>query len=181
VIEPAGGGWPALRIGQGVDVHPFADDPARPLVLGGVLITGDGVRGLVGHSDADAVSHAIADAVLGAAGLGDLGRHMPDTDPQWAGADSIGLLRRVVALAAEAGWMPVNADCTVVAEQPRLAGHLSDMAARLTDALGAPANVKATRAEGLGALGRAEGIACTAVVLLAASSSGHSPGEGSGR
>ena len=175
--EPAVGASPVLRIGQGIDVHPFADDPARPLVLGGVLITGDGVRGLAGHSDADAVTHAIADAVLGAAGLGDLGRHMPDTDPQWAGADSIGILRRVVALADEAGWTPVNADCTVVAEQPRLAPHIPDMAARLTEALGAPVNVKATRAEGLGALGRAEGIACTAVVLLAASPLGTTSGE----
>jgi 2-C-methyl-D-erythritol 2,4-cyclodiphosphate synthase len=163
---------PALRIGQGIDIHPFAEDTARPLVLGGVVITGDGVRGLAGHSDADAVSHAIADAVLGAAGLGDLGRHMPDTDPQWAGADSLGILRQAVALAAEAGWTPVNADCTVVAEQPRLARYMPDMAARLATALGAPVNVKATRAEGLGALGRAEGIACTAVVLLAASSVG---------
>ena len=161
-------GVPALRIGQGIDVHPFSDDPARPLVLGGVVISGDGVRGLDGHSDADAVAHAIADAVLGAAGLGDLGRHMPDTDARWAGADSLDLLRRVVALAADVGWAPVNGDCTVVAERPRLAPHVPDMSARLSDALGAPVNVKATRAEGLGALGRAEGIACTAVVLLAA-------------
>jgi len=158
---------PAVRVGQGIDVHAFSDDPSRPLVLGGVVITGDGVRGLDGHSDADAVAHAVADAVLGAAGLGDLGRHMPDTDAGWAGADSIDLLRRVVALAADAGWTPVNADCTVVAERPKLASHVPSMVVRLTDALGAPVNVKATRAEGLGALGRAEGIACTAVVLLA--------------
>jgi len=172
-------GVPALRVGQGIDVHPFSDDPARPLVLGGVVITGDGVRGLAGHSDADAVSHAIADAVLGGAGLGDLGRHMPDTDAEWAGADSLGILRRVVVLAAQAGWVPVNADCTVVAEQPRLASHVDTMADRLAAALGAPVNVKATRAEGLGALGRAEGIACTAVVLLAASGpeSADRPGE----
>jgi len=159
---------PALRVGQGIDVHAFSDDPSRPLVLGGVVITGDGVRGLDGHSDADAVAHAVADAVLGAAGLGDLGRHMPDTDARWAGADSLDLLERVVALAAAAGWVPVNADCTVVAERPRLAPHVPAMADRLTGALGAPVNVKATRAEGLGALGRAEGIACTAVVLLTA-------------
>jgi 2-C-methyl-D-erythritol 2,4-cyclodiphosphate synthase len=159
---------PGMRVGQGIDVHPFSDDPSRPLVLGGVEITGEGVRGLHGHSDADAVAHAVADAVLGAAGLGDLGRHMPDTDARWAGADSIDLLKRVVALAADAGWVPVNADCTVVAEHPRLAPHVPAMAARLSDALGGPVNVKATRAEGLGALGRAEGIACTAVVLLAA-------------
>jgi 2-C-methyl-D-erythritol 2,4-cyclodiphosphate synthase len=162
------GPGPALRVGQGIDVHPFSGDPARPLVLGGVVIDGPDARGLAGHSDADAVAHAIADAVLGAAGLGDLGRHMPDTDARWAGADSLDLLQRVVALAADAGWVPVNADCTVVAERPRLAPHVPEMAARLGAALGAPVNVKATRAEGLGALGRAEGIACTAVVLLAA-------------
>ncbi|HVC67081.1 MAG TPA: 2-C-methyl-D-erythritol 2,4-cyclodiphosphate synthase [Acidimicrobiales bacterium] len=160
---------PVLRVGQGVDVHPFSNDPARPLVLGGVVVAGDGVRGLAGHSDADAVCHAIADAVLGAAGLGDLGRHMPDTEAEWAGADSIEILRRVVALAADAGWVPVNADCTVTAERPRLAPHVPAMVDRLSGALGAPVNVKATRAEGLGALGRAEGISCSAVVLLSGS------------
>ena len=170
---------PALRVGQGIDVHAFSDDPARPLVLGGVVIAGDGVQGLDGHSDADAVSHAIADAVLGAAGLGDLGRHMPDTDADWAGADSLDILRRVVALAADAGWRAVNADCTIVAERPRLAPYVATMAERLAVALGAPVNVKATRAEGLGALGRAEGIACTAVVLMAAAPSvtADRPGE----
>ena len=155
-----------LRIGQGIDIHRFTDDPSRPLILGGVTITGDGVRGLDGHSDADAVAHAIADAVLGAAGLGDLGHHAPDTDPTWSGADSIGILAWVVQLAAEAGWSPVNVDCTVVAEHPRLAPFVAPMADRLGAVLRAPVNVKATRAEGLGALGRAEGIACTAVVLL---------------
>jgi 2-C-methyl-D-erythritol 2,4-cyclodiphosphate synthase len=161
--SPAG-----LRIGQGIDVHRFSDRPDRPLILGGVTITGDGARGLEGHSDADAVAHAVADAVLGAAGLGDLGRHAPDTDPRWRGADSMVILARMVELATAAGWVPVNADCTVVAEQPRLAPFVERMAERLTGALGAPVNVKATRAEGLGALGRAEGVACTAVVLLAA-------------
>ncbi|MGH9097076.1 MAG: 2-C-methyl-D-erythritol 2,4-cyclodiphosphate synthase [Acidimicrobiales bacterium] len=155
-----------LRIGQGIDVHRFSDDPNRPLVLGGVAINGTGIRGLEGHSDADVVAHAIADAVLGAAGLGDLGRHAPDTDPTWAGADSLGILTRVVELAGEAGWSPVNADCTVVAESPKLAPYVGEMAERLGGVLRAPVNVKATRAEGLGALGRAEGIACTAVVLL---------------
>jgi 2-C-methyl-D-erythritol 2,4-cyclodiphosphate synthase len=155
-----------LRIGQGIDVHRFSSDPGRPRVLGGVTITGEGVRGLEGHSDADAVAHAVADAVLGAAGLGDLGRHAPDDDPRWSGADSMELLATVVSLAAGAGWVPVNADCTVVAEAPRLAPHVAAMADRLGTALGAPANVKATTAEGLGALGRTEGIACTAVVLL---------------
>ncbi len=112
MTEPAG----TFRVGQGIDVHRFSDDPTRRLVLGGVVIGGSGIRGLDGHSDADVVAHAIADAVLGAAGLGDLGRHAPDTDPTWAGADSLDILARVVELAGEAGWSPVNADCTVVAE-----------------------------------------------------------------
>jgi 2-C-methyl-D-erythritol 2,4-cyclodiphosphate synthase len=154
-----------VRIGQGFDVHPFAPDPGRSLVLGGVVI-GDG-RGLRGHSDADVVAHALADAVLGAAALGDIGTHFPDTDPAYAGADSLQLLARTVELAAGAGLVPVNGDCTVVAEEPRLAPHLPAMAERLSAVLGAPVSVKATRAEGLGAIGRAEGIACLAVVLLA--------------
>ncbi len=157
-----------LRIGHGLDVHRFSDDPGRPLVLGGVVVTGEDVRGLEAHSDGDALAHALCDAVLGAAGLGDLGRHAPDTDPAWQGADSLGLLARIVALAREAGWSPVNADCTIVAERPRLAPFATTMAERLGEVLGASVNVKATRAEGLGALGRAEGLACVAVVLLAA-------------
>jgi 2-C-methyl-D-erythritol 2,4-cyclodiphosphate synthase len=160
------GPTPALRIGQGLDIHRFSDQPERPLILGGVTITGPDVPGLEGHSDADVVAHAIADAVLGAAGLGDLGRHAPDNDPQWRDADSLGILARMVELARQAGWVPVNADCTVVAERPRLAPFVDRMAERLGEVLAAPANVKATRAEGLGALGRAEGIACTAVVLM---------------
>jgi 2-C-methyl-D-erythritol 2,4-cyclodiphosphate synthase len=155
-----------LRIGQGIDVHRFSADPGRPLVLGGITVEADDATGLDGHSDADAVAHAVADSLLGAAGLGDIGRHFPDTDPQWAGADSMTLLTRVVELVAEAGWAPVNADCTVVAERPRLAPYVGLMAERLGGVLGAPVSVKATRAEGLGALGRAEGIACTAVVLV---------------
>ncbi|MGO8870572.1 MAG: 2-C-methyl-D-erythritol 2,4-cyclodiphosphate synthase [Acidimicrobiales bacterium] len=169
---------PGFRIGQGLDVHRFSDEPGRALVLGGVVVTGDGARGLEGHSDADALAHAVADAVLGAAGLGDLGRHAPDTDPRWAGADSLELLDRMVQLAREAGWAPVNVDCTVIAERPRLAPHVGAMADRLGSVLGAPVNVKATRAEGLGALGRAEGIGCTVVVLMAAVPTGESPGGG---
>ncbi len=169
------GGLPSLRVGQGIDVHRFSDDPARPLILGGVVIAGEGVRGLDGYSDADAVAHAIADAVLGAAGLGDIGRWAPDTDPRWRGADSMALLAQMTELARGAGWSVVNADCTVMAEQPRLAPFVGQMAERLTGVLGAPVNVKATTAEGLGALGRAEGIACNAVVLL--SSAGHSDSD----
>ncbi len=153
-----------MRIGQGIDVHPFSEDPHRGLVLGGVPI--EGGRGLGGHSDADAVCHALADAVLGAVGLGDLGHHFPDTDPAWEGADSVDLLAAVMHLAGEQGYVCTNADCTVVADTPRLAPHTAAMATRLGEVMGAPVSVKATRAEGLGALGRAEGIACLAVVLL---------------
>jgi 2-C-methyl-D-erythritol 2,4-cyclodiphosphate synthase len=153
-----------MRIGQGFDIHAFSDDPGRHLVLGGVVVP-EG-RGLVGHSDADALAHAVADALLGAAGLGDLGGHFPDSDPRWAGSDSIDLLARVVAMVAEAGLVAVNVDCTVVAESPRLSPHTAAMAARLGAAVGAPVSVKATRPEGLGALGRSEGVACLAVALL---------------
>lgn len=154
-----------MRIGQGVDIHRFSEDPHRRLVLGGVVI--EGARGLSGHSDADAVSHALADAVLGAVALGDLGRHFPDSDPAWEGADSIALLTEVVRMAADGGFACANADCTIVADTPRLAPHTAAMAERLAEVLGGPVSVKATRAEGIGALGRAEGIACFAVVLMA--------------
>jgi 2-C-methyl-D-erythritol 2,4-cyclodiphosphate synthase len=153
-----------VRIGQGFDIHRFSGDPGRPLVLGGVTVPG--APGLAGHSDADVVAHALAEALLGAAGLGDLGRHFPASDPAWAGADSMGLLDRVSSMVSGQGMRLVNADCTVVCERPRLADHTDDMARRLQDLLGAPVSVKAKRAEGLGALGRVEGIACLAVVLL---------------
>jgi 2-C-methyl-D-erythritol 2,4-cyclodiphosphate synthase len=153
-----------LRIGQGVDVHRFSHDPHRPLVLGGVHIPDS--PGLVGHSDADVLTHAVADALLGAAGLGDLGHHFPDTDSRWAGADSLDLLDRVVTLLAEEGWYAINADCTLVAEHPRLAPYSATMGGRLGVRLDAPVSVKATSGEGLGCLGRGEGIACLAVVLL---------------
>jgi 2-C-methyl-D-erythritol 2,4-cyclodiphosphate synthase len=133
-------------------------------VLGGVVI--EGARGLGGHSDADAVCHALADAVLGAVGLGDLGRHFPDDDPVWEGANSVDLLTDVIRMADDEGFVPANADCTVIADAPRLAPYTALMVARLSAVLGAPVSIKATRAEGLGALGRAEGIACLAVVLL---------------
>jgi 2-C-methyl-D-erythritol 2,4-cyclodiphosphate synthase len=153
-----------VRVGQGIDIHRFSEDPHRPLVLGGVVI--EGARGLAGHSDADAVCHALADAILGAVGLGDLGRHFPDTDPKWSGADSVALLNEVVRMAATKGFAVVNADCTIVADTPRLAPHTDAMVERLVHVLGAPVSVKATRAEGIGALGRAEGIACLAIVLV---------------
>ena len=153
-----------IRVGQGFDVHPFSDDPARPLVLGGVTFP-DG-PGLAGHSDADVVAHAVTDALLGAAGLGDIGKHFPDSDPAWAGADSIDLLCRAVADVRAAGWQPQNVDCTVVLETPKLAPRRDAMCERLSAAVGAPVTVKGKRAEGLGALGRSEGVACLAVALV---------------
>ncbi|HZM37751.1 MAG TPA: 2-C-methyl-D-erythritol 2,4-cyclodiphosphate synthase [Acidimicrobiales bacterium] len=153
-----------IRVGQGFDVHRFSDDPARPLVLGGVTFP-EG-PGLAGHSDADVVAHAVTDALLGAAGLGDIGQHFPDTDPAWAGADSLDLLGRAVADVRAAGWEPQNVDCTVVLERPKLAPHRAAMCERLTVAVGAPVTIKGKRAEGLGALGRAEGVACLAVALV---------------
>lgn len=159
---------PRIRVGQGFDVHPFSDDPQRSLVLGGVPFPG--ARGLAGHSDADAVAHAVTDALLGAAGLGDIGQHFPDTDPAFAGADSIEMLCRAVTDLRAAGWEPQNVDCTVVLEAPKLAPQRDAMQERLSTAVGAPVTVKGKRAEGLGALGRAEGVACFAVALVAGAS-----------
>lgn len=156
-----------MRVGHGFDVHRFTEDAERPLVLGGVIF--EGARGLAGHSDADVVAHACADAVLGGAGLGDLGGHFPDTDPQWSGADSLALLAEVVRRTTAAGWTVANVDCTVVTEAPRLAPHREAMQRALTAAVGAPVTVKATTAEGLGAIGRGEGIAAQAVALLVTS------------
>ncbi len=157
-------GVPELRVGQGIDVHRFSADPDRPLVLGGVRI--EGTPGLEGHSDADAAAHACADALLGAAGLGDIGQHFPDTDPAWAGADSLALLAEVTRRVVAQGWRVANVDCTVVCEAPRLAPHRDAMVARLSEAVGAPVSVKATRPEALGALGRSEGILALAVALV---------------
>ena len=157
---------PRIRVGQGYDVHPFSDDPARTLVLGGVAFPG--ARGLAGHSDADVVAHAVIDALLGAAGLGDIGGLFPDTDPAWEGADSIDLLCRAVAEVRSAGWEPQNVDCTVVLDDPKLAPRRAAIHERLAAAVGAPVTVKGKRPEGLGALGRGEGVACLAVALVAA-------------
>jgi 2-C-methyl-D-erythritol 2,4-cyclodiphosphate synthase len=154
-----------IRVGQGFDVHRFTDDPTRRLVLGGCAFSEE--RGLAGHSDADVVAHAVADALLGAAGLGDIGQHFPDTDPRWADADSILLLHEVRRMLVEAGWVTGNVDCNVVCERPKLAPRRAEMEARLADATGAPVSVKGRRAEGLGAIGRGEGIACWAVALVA--------------
>lgn len=161
----AGGG---VRVGIGWDSHRFAPpgDP-RPLVLGGVRL--DHPRGLAGHSDADALAHAVADAVLGAARLGDIGAHFPPGDPSWKNADSIDLLRRVAALARRAGWAVANVDAVVVAEEVRIAPLRAAMEANLASALGVgpgAVSVKGKTAERMGALGRGEGIAAEAVALL---------------
>jgi 2-C-methyl-D-erythritol 2,4-cyclodiphosphate synthase len=153
-----------VRVGQGFDVHAFSDDPSRPLILGGVLFEGE--RGLEGHSDADVVAHACADALLGAAGLGDIGEHFPSTDPRWAGADSVGLLREVAHMVRDEHWEIGNIDCTVVCERPRLGPRRSQITARLGDAAGTDVSVKGSTAEGLGAIGRGEGVACLAVAVL---------------
>ncbi|MHB8467974.1 MAG: 2-C-methyl-D-erythritol 2,4-cyclodiphosphate synthase, partial [Acidimicrobiales bacterium] len=143
-----------MRIGQGFDVHAFTDDPDRPLILGGVVVPG---RGLAGHSDADVAAHAVADALLGAAGLGDMGRHFPDTDDRWKDASSLELLAAVVTMVRDAGWALANVDLTLITEIPLLAPHVPAMVERLGGVLGAPVSVKAKRAEGLGAIGRREG------------------------
>ncbi|MCA3140588.1 MAG: 2-C-methyl-D-erythritol 2,4-cyclodiphosphate synthase [Betaproteobacteria bacterium] len=154
-----------LRVGQGFDVHALV--PGRPLVIGGVTI--DHPRGLLGHSDADVLLHALTDALLGAAALGDIGRHFPDTDPAWAGADSRALLRHACELVRAAGWRVANADCTIIAQAPRMAPHVVAMVANIAaDLRLAPheVNVKAKTTERLGFTGRGEGIAAEAVVLL---------------
>ena len=153
------------RIGHGYDAHRFA--PGTKLVLGGVTVEFD--RGLAAHSDGDVLVHALCDALLGAAGLGDVGRHFPDTSPELAGIDSRILLRRVVALLDERGLGVVNADVTVIAQAPRLGPHLGRMRTRLASDLGIGperVNVKATTTEGMGFTGRGEGIAAHAVVLI---------------
>lgn len=155
-----------MRVGQGVDTHAFSAVPC-PLVLAGVVV--DAEAGLDGHSDADVLAHAVADALLGAAALGDLGSRFGVDDPALAGADSLALLRSVVADVAAAGWVPGNVDATLVAQRPRLAPHRDAMRAGLAGALGVEldaVSVKATTNDGLGATGRGEGITCLAVALL---------------
>ena len=153
-----------MRIGHGLDVHRVSDDPSRALWLG--LVEIPGAPGLVGHSDADVATHALCDALLGAANLGDLGRHFPDHDPQFAGSSSRRLLEETVALVAAAGLRTISADLTIIAERPKLSEHMSRMSEELSAVVGALVTVKATTAEGLGALGRVEGIGASAVALL---------------
>jgi 2-C-methyl-D-erythritol 2,4-cyclodiphosphate synthase len=156
-----------MRIGQGFDVHALV--PGRKLIIGGVDIPHD--RGLEGHSDADVLLHAITDALLGAAALGDIGRHFPDADPAYRGADSRTLLRAVVAKVRAAGYAVANVDATIIAQAPKMAPHVPAMVANIAADLGVEAmrvNVKAKTTERLGFIGRGEGIAAEAVALLAA-------------
>jgi 2-C-methyl-D-erythritol 2,4-cyclodiphosphate synthase len=153
------------RSGLGFDIHPLVR--GRPLVLGGVTVPSE--VGLGGHSDADVLTHAVAEALLGAMALGDLGRHFPDTDPRWAGVESLVLLRRVVDLVRERGGRLVNVDATVICQAPRLAAHLDEMVTRLAATVDLDAgrvSVKAKSPEHLGLLGRGEGIAAMAVVSV---------------
>lgn len=157
----------STRNGIGWDSHRLAAD--RPLILGGVTLEHPEGLGLDGHSDADVLTHAVIDALLGAAGLGDIGQHFPDTDAAFKGADSLALLRESVTRAAVAGWRPVFADTTVVMERPKLKDHRAAMRDHLAAALGVPAdavNIKATTGEGIGFVGREEGVAALATVTV---------------
>ncbi len=154
-----------MRVGIGFDLHPFGE--GRPLILGGVKIPSE--KGLEGHSDADCLTHALCDALLGALGKGDLGSHFPDTDPRNKGISSLLLLEEVAEMVRREGWEVENVDATIVAQGPRLAPYLSQMEERIARTLGVEpgrVNVKATSPEALGALGREEGIGALAVVLL---------------
>jgi 2-C-methyl-D-erythritol 2,4-cyclodiphosphate synthase len=153
-----------LRIGQGIDVHHFSDDAARELWLGLVHVP-DG-PGLVGHSDADTATHALCDALLGAANLGDLGRHFPDVETVYHGVSSRWLLEACVALVRAEGYAVESGDVTIMAERPKLAQYMPAMSNELSRVVGVTVSVKATTFEGLGAIGRGEGIAASAVVLL---------------
>ena len=154
-----------FRIGHGYDVHRL--EPGRKLILGGVEIPFE--RGLLGHSDADVLAHAVMDALLGALAMGDIGKLFPDSDPAYRGADSMALLREVVRMVGERGWRLGNLDAAVVAQRPRLAPHIEEMRRRLAEACGAApdqVSVKATTEEGLGFTGTGEGMACHCVCLL---------------
>ncbi len=157
------------RVGIGYDVHAFAAaEERRPLLIGGVAIPHE--RGLAGHSDADVLLHAIVDALLGAAALGDIGTHFPSSEPRWKDAPSAAFLSYTLALLREGGWGVVNVDATVVAQQPRLTPHIPAIRAKLAEVMGLPLDaisVKAKTTDGLGFAGRAEGMACYAVALIA--------------
>jgi len=167
-----------IRAGQGIDVHPF--DDSRPLILGGVRISETG--GLAGHSDADAVLHAITDALLGAAGAGDIGQHFPSDDERWRGADSSQFVREAKRIITERHAEISNIDVTVIAQKPKIAPHRAAMEATIANLLDVPrdrVNIKATTTDHLGFIGRSEGICAMAIVLLVFP--GRDDGEGSGR
>jgi 2-C-methyl-D-erythritol 2,4-cyclodiphosphate synthase len=151
-----------VRTGLGIDTHRFAE--GRRLILGGVEIPHE--RGLAAHSDGDVLAHAITDAILGAISLGDIGAHFPDTDPAWRDADSIALLREVVAMAGREGWRVAHVDATVMLERPKLAPFREAIAARLAETTGGTVSLKATTGEGMGFVGREEGVAALAVATL---------------
>ena len=155
-----------VRVGQGFDIHRFVDqsDTDSKLILGGVHFANE--RGLIGHSDADVIAHAVSEAILGACGLGNIGEHFPDTDPKWKNVDSLILLSNVAKMAVENHFEIGNIDCSVVCEQPKISLHRDEMQMKLSSAAGAPVTIKGRRAEGLGSLGRSEGIACWAVAVV---------------
>ncbi len=155
-----------VRVGQGFDIHRFVDesDTNRKLILGGVHFVNE--RGLVGHSDADVIAHSVAEAILGACGLGNIGEHFADTDPKWKDVDSLQILANVSKMARDNNFEIGNIDCSVVCEQPKISVHRDEMQKKLSAAVGAPVTVKGRRAEGLGSLGRSEGIACWAVAVV---------------
>jgi 2-C-methyl-D-erythritol 2,4-cyclodiphosphate synthase len=155
-----------VRVGQGFDIHRFVDesDTNRKLILGGVHFVNE--RGLVGHSDADVIAHSVAEAILGACGLGNIGEHFADTDPKWKNVDSLQILANVSKMARDNNFEIGNIDCSVVCEQPKISVHRDEMQKKLSAAAGAPVTVKGRRAEGLGSLGRGEGIACWAVAVV---------------
>ena len=154
-----------MRIGQGIDVHAFCDGDF--VMLGGEKITHS--HALAAHSDGDVVLHALCDSILGAAALGDIGKHFPPSDPQWAGADSRELLRQVYLLLRQEGWLVANADITIICEQPKISPHADNMQANIANILEVDRkdiSIKATTTEGLGFCGRGEGIAATAIVMI---------------
>ncbi len=163
-VPQAPGSSALFRTGIGFDVHRLIEDPDRKLVLGGIAI--DSSLALVGHSDADVIAHAAIDALLGAAGLGDIGMHFPDNDEQFNGADSMEMLSYVVSMVKETGWSVSNLDCTVIAERPKLAEYRRSIQERMSVVVGSPVSIKATRMEGLGPIGQGDGVATLAVATL---------------
>jgi len=153
-----------MRVGHGIDVHAFSDDATRPLILGGVVVPGS--PGLAGHSDADVVTHALIDAMLGAAGLGDLGRHFPSSDPSLEGVSSLMMLEQVLVKLSDAQWVLTSGDVSIVAQTPRLERHLDAMSVVLSEKMHCVISVKATTTDHLGFIGQGQGIAAMAVVLI---------------